>query len=172
MKPEISALLDDELSSDQASRVLDALRRDRALCEAWGAYHLVGDVLRRTPVLSRNFSQVVMARLAQEPTVLAPTSPRTEGRSGSRFALPLAAALMGVAAVGWVALSLNVPQPTSIASAAKPAPEAPSPAATGLPPGALKEYLVAHQAYSPSSRIQGVAPSIRTVSEIRQGGRK
>ncbi|MBI4987418.1 MAG: sigma-E factor negative regulatory protein [Rhodocyclales bacterium] len=169
MKPDISALLDDELEQSEASRAIDALRRDKELQEAWNAYHMIGDALRRSPEYSPHFSQRVMARLAEEPVLFAPSvRPR---RAPLRFALPLAAAVMGMAAVGWVALSLNAPQPVEQAAKPNPANEQAVLAIDKSPSGALKEYLVAHQAHSPSGGIQGVAPYVRTVSEIRQSGR-
>jgi len=92
-------------------------------------------------------------------------------RTRLRFALPLAAAVMGMAAVGWVALSLNGPQPHELAARQRPSSQPVVHPAEQSPSGALKEYLVAHQAHSPSGSIQGVAPYVRSVSEIRQGGR-
>jgi hypothetical protein len=84
----------------------------------------------------------------------------------------LAAAVMGMAAVGWVALSLNSPlPPTELAAKPRPSSGLAAPVAERSPSSALKEYLVAHQAHSPSGGIQGVAPYVRSVSEIRQGGR-
>lgn len=170
MKPDISALLDDELELGEASRTIDALRRDKALQETWNLYHLIGDALRQTPDYSPDLSAKVMARLSEEPVLFVPSA--QPKRTPLRFALPLAAAVMGMAAVGWVALSLNSHQPIEVAGRPRPANE---PAATTVaeqsPSGALKEYLVAHQAHSPSSSIQGVAPYVRSVSEIRQGGR-
>lgn len=169
MKPDISALLDDELEQGDASRAIDALRRDKQLQEAWHTYHLIGDALRRSPEYFPNLSAKVMARLGEEPVLIAPsTKPK---RTPLRFALPLAAAVMGMAAVGWVALSLNAPQPVELATKLRPANESTAPTTDQSPSGALKEYLVAHQAHSPSGGIQGVAPYVRTVSEIRQGSR-
>lgn len=169
MKPDISALLDDELEQDQASRAIDALRRDKDLQEAWNTYHLIGDSLRRSPEYSPHFSQRVMARLLEEPVQFAPSA--QPKRTPLRFALPLAAAVMGMAAVGWVALSLNATQPVELAAKPRLSNESGAPVRDQSSSGALKEYLVAHQAHSPSGGIQGVAPYVRTVSEIRQGGR-
>lgn len=169
MKPDISALLDDELEPGAASRTIDALRREKELQEAWNVYHLIGDVLRRSPGYSHDLSAKVMARLAEEPVLFIPAA--QPKRTPLRFALPLAAAVMGMAAVGWVALSLNAPQPLELAAKPRPANEHVAPVAEQSPSGALKEYLVAHQAHSPSGGIQGVAPYVRSVSEIRQGGR-
>lgn len=170
MKPDISALLDDELDQGAASRAIDALRRDKALQEAWNVYHLIGDAMRQSPVYSPDLSAKVMVRLAEEPILFVPAAqPR---RAPLRFALPLAAAVMGMAAVGWVALSLNTPQPLELAARPRPANEQVAPVAEQTPAGALKEYLVAHQAHAPSGGIQGVAPYVRTVSAIHKGGRQ
>jgi sigma-E factor negative regulatory protein RseA len=144
MKPNISALLDDELEQSEASRTIDALRRDKALQETWNLYHLIGDALRHAPGYSPDLSAKVIARLSEEPVLFVPSA--QPKRTPLRFALPLAA------------------KP-------RPANEPATPVAEQSPSGALKEYLVAHQAHSPSSGIQGVAPYVRSVSEIRQGGR-
>lgn len=169
MKPDISALLDDELEPGAASRTIDALRREKELQEAWNVYHLIGDALRRYPGYSHDLSAKVMARLAEEPVLFVPNA--QPKRTPLRFALPLAAAVMGMAAVGWVALSLNAPQPLELAAKSRPSNQPVVPVAQQSPSGALKEYLVAHQAHSPSGGIQGVAPYVRSVSEIRQGVR-
>lgn len=170
MKSEISALLDGELAPDAAERVINTLRQQADLRREWETYHLIGDALRRSPALSPHFSDRVMACLAREPTVLAP--PRA--KSGVlRFALPLAASVMGVGTVAWVALSFNAPQPVRVAAAlptSQQAAQTPAPklAAAQVSREALKGYLVAHEAHSPGGRIQGVAPYVRTVSEMRQ----
>lgn len=169
MKTDISALLDDELELGAAGRTIDALRRDKELREAWNVYHLIGDSLRNTPAYSSDMTEQVMARLAEEPVLFVPSA--RQMRTPLRFALPLAAAVTGMAAVGWVALSLNVPQPIDITAKQKQPGLPPTQVAErSQPPGALKEYLVAHQAHSQGGGIQGVAPYVRTVSEIHQGG--
>lgn len=172
MTQEISALLDDELGREDVNRVIDALRRDGELQETWELYHVIGDVLRHSPGYSSGFSRRVMLRLAQEPIVFAPSA--QPKRTAFRVAMPLAAAVMGMAAVGWVALSLNAPQPADLAAKPRTSTEiatAQPQLAAANPSGALKEYLVAHQAHAPNGGIQGVAPYVRTISEIRQGGR-
>lgn len=172
MKQEISALLDEELERDDASRVIDALRRDGRLQETWELYHVIGDALRQSPGYSPDFSRRVMARLAQEPIVFTPSA-QPQGKV-FRIAMPLAAAVMGMAVVGWMALSQNVPQKTDNAVKTRTHTEmaaAQTQTLVANPSGALKEYLVAHQAHAPNGGIQGVAPYVRTVSEIRRGGR-
>jgi len=170
MKSDISALLDNELESTEASRVMDALRRDKALQEAWGSYHLIGDVLRLSPDYSPNIAERVMARLEAEPVQLVPSAQKN--RPPLRFALPLAAAVMGMAAVGWVALSMDAPTTAELASISRQAKVMEVAATDKAPSGALKEYLVAHQAHSSGGGIQGVASYVRTVSDIRQGNRR
>lgn len=170
MKTDISALLDNELDDGEAGRVIDALRRDKELQEVWNTYHLIGDALRHSPEYSPNIAQRVLAKLEDEPIVFAPAAQKKP--APMRFAMPLAAAVMGMAAVGWVALSLNATEPTELAVKPRPANEMDIPVVEKSPSGGLKEYLVAHQAHSPGGGIQGVASYVRTVSEIRQGNRR
>ncbi|MBX3647894.1 MAG: sigma-E factor negative regulatory protein [Rhodocyclaceae bacterium] len=170
MKTDISALLDGELEHAETSRAIDALRRDHDLQEAWNTYHLIGDVLRNSPEYSPNIADRVMALLEKEPVQFAPSAQKN--RSPLSLAFPLAAAVMGMAAVGWVALSLNAPQKVELAAKAHQASEVAVPVTDKAPSSALKDYLVAHQAHSPHRGIQGVPTYIRTVSEIRQGNRQ
>jgi sigma-E factor negative regulatory protein RseA len=172
MKSEISTLLDGELEPGKAGRAIDFLQRDASLRQDWETYQLIGDALRRSPMLSADFSDRVLERLAREPHILSPATMPAQSRKALRFALPVAASVVGVGVVGWLALSLNEPGPVQMAKVQKPPVEAAAPPVAVRPAeGALKEYLVAHQAQSPSGRMQGVAPYVRTVSEIRQGSR-
>ncbi len=174
MKAEISALLDDELDAFSTHRALDVLRRDVALRKTWQIYHVIGDALRHAPDISAEFSATLATRLAQEPVVLAPSAMAPAKKSAMRYALPLAASVMGAAAVGWVAQSFNSPQVAQLAVARSILQQMPATAVSLRPiqNDALKEYLVAHQAYSPSGPMQSIAPYVRTVSEIHQGGRQ
>ena len=86
---------------------------------------------------------------------------------------------LGVAFAAWIA----VPQVGTDAGTVAAAPGAPSPvnpqiaaapqrvpAGTGVPVAVgVEDYLLAHQRFSPVSRIQGVAPYVRTVSAERKG---
>lgn len=175
MKAEVSALMDDALEGDAAADVLTALKRDAGLRDAWAVYHLLGDALRRTPMLSPGFALRVIARLSDEPTVLAPVATRRKRSALGRAALPLAASVMGIGAVAWVAQTLNQPQqPMQMAIAPAPlaAPAATTQVAAVVPAAlpaqsAVREYLIAHQGYSPSNNMNGVANYVRTVAENR-----
>ena len=85
-----------------------------------------------------------------------------------RMAMPVAAGAAAVAFVGWNFLSgvqESVPQVAAVPATELKA--AVIPAAVGV-----KDYLLAHQRYSPSSAMQGVAPYVRTVAEERTATRK
>jgi sigma-E factor negative regulatory protein RseA len=172
----ISALMDGELDKAQQRQELDHLRHDTELRERWELFHLIGDVLRGERMLSPEFSRRIAQRLADEPTVLAPRR-ISFGRKAARYALSAAATLAAVALVAWVALTpggLNAPR--EVAQAPVPVPAAAVPAAPAVNPitpyvtaivpseGAMNDYILAHQGFSPSTAIQGVVPYIRGVS--------
>jgi sigma-E factor negative regulatory protein RseA len=168
----ISALMDGELDDRQAREQLVRLKQDDELVDCWHTFHVIGDSLRGEPLLSQGFSGRVTDRLAGEPTVLAPR--RGAVRRITTYALSAAASVSAVALVGWMAFVNNplAPQP-EVAKA--PASINPAPAATpstqlaSVPSdGKMNEYLIAHQEFSPSTSIQGVAPYIRTVSGSQQ----
>lgn len=159
MKKELSILLDDELDTYQHQPLLTALRNDPELRATMANYLLIGDALRGLPNLTTDLTANVMARLQNEPTVLAPPARRSS--RVLRDVAALAASLSGVAVVAWLALSPPV-SPTltpTVAQAKKPDVIATS--------ERMQEYLMAHQAYAPSSRIQGGASYIRTISVSR-----
>lgn len=192
MKERLSALMDDSLDDDSAAPVFDRIRSDNDAVRAWHTYHLIGDSLRGDANLHANLVEKVMSRIESEPTVFAPALKRSGASARLRWALPLAASVMGVGAVAWVAQSVNqvaapvgtvarlgVPQGTEnsgqqakTVAALVSAP----PGAQISTPGLLvpvqatfgREYLIAHQAYSPGAKMSGVAQYVRTVSESRE----
>jgi negative regulator of sigma E activity len=166
MKSELSFLLDNELDADRQQVLLTAMRNDAKLRSAWDDYLLIGDALRRSPDLHVDLTSRVMDELRHEPTVLAPRVRPSPG--ALRYGAALAASLTGVAVVGWLALQPMQPTPSLLQK---------TPLATVQPTklatvavanaGRMQEYLVAHQAYSPSNRFDGGASYIRTVSASR-----
>ena len=176
MKEKVSALLDGALDDDSSSRMLESLRRDGALRREWENYCLIGDFLREEEALSADFTRNVMRCLDEEPTILAPV--RQEGSSGwVRHMMPIAASFMGVAAVGWVAMTLNGArdEASSVASVRVPVVAAAAPAvqvAGATNETSEREYLFAHQSMAPSSAIPGVALYVRTVSDTRTAGER
>ncbi|HEY2336575.1 MAG TPA: sigma-E factor negative regulatory protein [Burkholderiales bacterium] len=155
MKDRISQLMDGELDDRAAAETIGALRPDGEALQAWRTYHLIGDALRESRVLSAGFSARFAERLASEATVLAPQRARPESRTW--LALSAAASFAAVALVGWLAFA---PQP-----GVAPAPAPVAQAAPAMAPSVANDYLLAHQGFSPRVSIQGMAPYVRTVSE-------
>lgn len=168
MKERLSAMIDDELGTAECEPCLAQLDQDPALREAWDLYHLIGDTLRghAGPALPQTFAP----RLAAEPTVLAPRRIERPGARPTWYALSAAASVAAVALVGWMALPLfegsqqvATTAPVPAAPPATVAEAQPVPAAQGV-----NDYLLAHQRFSPSSAMGGIAPYVRTISEVRE----
>jgi sigma-E factor negative regulatory protein RseA len=163
MKARISALIDDQLERREAARFLDELRAEGEVRDTWRAYHLIGDAMRDTRMLSAGFAARVAAKLALEPTVMAPSRIASAPPRPRWHLLSAAASLAAVALVGWVAFGLQEGAP-QVAQVAPPTAPVPSLTAQVPPPESANDYLYAHQGYSPRNSLQGVAPYVRTVS--------
>lgn len=175
MKEQISALMDSELDDPEAEGCLRRLRDDPEMHDTWDVYHLIGDALRGHTAgsLPASFRE----RLAREPVVLAPRS-RTHKHRPAWVALSAAASVAAVAYVGWMAVPFLAPQPQQVA-ASGPAPAVsiqPTPLLTVVPAptqpnnivpitSGMSDYLMAHQRFSSSSAMVGVAPYARAVSQ-------
>jgi sigma-E factor negative regulatory protein RseA len=159
----ISAFMDGEIDGVEAAGQVKRLKEDAHLRVTWDTYHLIGDSLRGEKLgFSRNFSSNFSARLADEPTVLAPRSRIPLHASVRRFALPVAASVGGMALVAWLALFNNPFAPPKENLAARS--PAPIEANTRVASGDVNDYLLAHQQFSSSTTLQGVASYVRTVS--------
>ncbi len=169
---EISALFDGELEDRELRAALKASLADE---ERWRVYGLIGDGLRGEDVDLPDMTASVMARLAEEPVVLAPHNLQAGPRH--RPLLALAASVAGVAVVGWVALTGDPQVPAagqhfamaqkdrSVATASA-VPPAPTSANTSQAPmaGDLSEYLLAHHAQASTLRLGDNSKQIRTVA--------
>lgn len=181
MKEKISALIDGELSEQEAGTQFVLLKTEVELRHAWDTYHLIGDTLRGQH--GSELSGRVVALLRQEPTVLAPRRIPASLKRTAWYAMSAAASAAAVALVVWTALPTLRTNQSTVAMA----PEAPVVAESGrevsvVPASATmaaqtgsvltaeeaENYLFAHQAYSHSSAMQGVAPYVRTVSDERE----
>ena len=159
MKEKISALMDGELEGRAAEQMVDALRGEGEALETWRLYHLISDGMRDTRVLRAGFTASVSARLAAEPTVLAPGV--LPGRTPvQRFAFAAAASIAAVALVGWLAFG---PQPQVAQPMAKL--ETPRAPVTVQLTNAANDYLLAHQGFSPRVSLRGMVPYVRTVAD-------
>lgn len=175
MKAQISALMDGELEGHELGEPLAALGRDGEAVETWRVYHLISDALQGRALLAHDCVRRVAARLAEEPILVGPLPGPVVRPERTRWFVPsaLAASVAAVAFVGWVAFApqqtaaprgapmAQAPQPAAVAAVARSVKEAPArlPITT-----ATRDYLIAHQAYSPRISLQGMAPYVRSVS--------
>lgn len=160
MNEKVSALVDGELADEEAARVLVWMSEDSERARTWDTCHLIGDALRGH--LSPQVADRVSRRLANEPTILSPRRhPAAAPRILARRMMQAAAAIAAFALVAWMALPMwqgdSQPQ---IAQSQVPA------------VSEVQNYLLAHQRYSPSSAMQGVAPYVRLVATESAGGGK
>ena len=163
----ISEFMDGEIDESDVAVQVRRMKEDSQLKARWGTYHLIGDILRGEKMgLSRDFNAKLSAKLAAEPTILAPRSRTPLRMNVRRFALPVAASLGGVTLVAWLVLFNNPFAPQQENLALKPA--VPLVAQTQLAAnpagGEVNDYLLAHQQFSPSTTMQGAASYVRTVS--------
>lgn len=85
----LSAMADGEVDAAAAARACAAWRDDPAARQAWHSYQLIGDVLRSEDLAIRHDASLVLAlraRLADEPTVLAPSTPAPQPDAGRQVA--------------------------------------------------------------------------------------
>lgn len=152
----ISQLMDGEL--DQAEGVLEIrrLEQDEALIQEWATYHLIRDVLRGEAGIGAGLAERVCERLQDEPAIL---SPRFKlPAQPSRYALPIAAAVAGVALVAWLAFFSGTHQGgTPLEQRFTLSPTTPP------DKDAMSRYLVAHREFSPMTAMQGGGSYVRTV---------
>ena len=182
MKSQLSALMDGELDQEDAASIIAQLKKTEELRDEWAVYHLIGDAMGRPEARSAHIARRVSARLAGEPTVLAP-HPQTARHKTKAYAV--AASVAAVAVVGWISLQTADRSPENLA-ASKPAPatltanqsvpQATATAAQTIPvisvsapaSAQINDYLLAHGQFSPSTAMHGVAPYMRTVAESRE----
>ncbi len=168
----LSELMDGELDSREASIHLRRLKEEPRLRENWNLYHLAGDAIRKESVLASRIAGGVSARLAREPTVLAPRffAPRRV----TRYALSAAAGVAGVALVAWAAFN-NAPQPSAphnLAGIAKVEPQLAAqrepltsqPVALATQQAEVEDYLLAHQSVSSFRTMHGSLPYMRAAA--------
>jgi sigma-E factor negative regulatory protein RseA len=183
MKDKLSTLLDGDLDEQSATAVLAALARDASARQEWDTWCLIGDAMRGEHGGSVGFVDRVMAGIEAEPVLFAPASAAASAgrRSAWQSLMPIAASVMGVAAVGWVAHTLSGPDETGSAMlAVQSAPalvverEAPvnlvdfRQVEHALPGDPHRAYVFVHQAMTGGGPIPGAVQYVRTVSDNRQ----
>ncbi|MDH3321178.1 MAG: sigma-E factor negative regulatory protein [Betaproteobacteria bacterium] len=178
MKTKISALMDGELEVHELSEPLAALGSDGEAFDTWRTYHLISDALQGRAMLANDCLRRVAARLAQEPILVGPLPANVAPPERARWFVPsaLAASIAAVALVGWIAFAPQqkvAPLQPPVAQALQATRATPvvatrvveKAAPTRLPMTvATRDYLIAHQAFSPRNSLQGMAPYVRSVS--------
>lgn len=173
---QLSALIDGELGAASLPSLMDALERDPELAGRWERYHLISAALHGEAVSRelRGVAPAVAARLAGEPTVLAPGARR-------RRVVPVQVAPIAGAALAATAAFLAVFAVPTLVDFGDPLDEASVPAVaingSSAPPefalsdsssrwhisqpdieGKLDRLLVTHQEYAPASGMKGLLP--------------
>ena len=164
MAEQISRLMDGELEDVQLELVVGQLKRPEGM-DTWVCYHVIGDALRGADAVAPGFSRRFSARLAAEPTVLAP---RAAPSRPVTYVWAAAAGMAAVALVGWVAFGTLQPEPTAIAKAS----EAGGIRAPGVKPTSVPtDYIVVHHEYSPTTQIQGIGPYLQPATAVAPAAR-
>ena len=170
--------MDSELNADDAASIIARFRKTDELREQWAVYHLISDVLAQPEVIPVDVTRRVNARLAMEPTVLAP---RPSARH-KPIAFAAAASIAAMAVAGWMSLHTTQPADRLQANLAdnRPSPATPSsaiptasvsapPSIPASAPTQINDDLMAHREFSPGAAMHGMAPSyVRTVAESHQ----
>ncbi len=162
MNEKISALMDGELTREEASRVIKSLGADAAGRDEWDCYHLIGSSLRGEASPSTSACrQAIFLRLAEEPTVLAPNAmARMVSERRTRIALAAAASIVTVSAVAVIALRMqsgtNV-APVELVQKAPPAvlvENVTGKTKSGREGQRVNDYLVMHRQFSNPAALQ------------------
>jgi sigma-E factor negative regulatory protein RseA len=157
MTEQISALIDDELTSEEADYIFTSMQSSKLAADTWGRYHLIGDAMRGASALSPHFKQNLMQKLDMEPTVLAPHAIKVKVSRVDKIKdkLPatwsIAASFAAIMVVGWMAMHAQT-QPSNEAAPIEIAKLEPSD--QSIP----AEYLMAHQASAPSASSYYIQP--------------
>jgi sigma-E factor negative regulatory protein RseA len=140
----LSAVIDGEAARSETEACIKALKGDAALLRNWSDYHLIGDLMRGVAPAPDDFMARFSARLATEPTVLAPR--RSVWPQRVMVASVASLAVWGVVSISGLMSDIPATAPVAIAPGFQQA------ALSSEPPPAdsqLVPYLVAHQEFAP-----------------------
>lgn len=160
----ISLLIDDELDSRQAQRLLQEIQHDPELQATLQRYQLLGQALKykQCQVLDKQFAAKIHQQISQEPSYLLPSAKPVTVVKPNRFSVQkagLALAASILLAIMWLT-SNQAYQQAPLPSLVFMAPQQDVPA--GMSPR-LNEYLQAHDNTLYSSQTGRVQPYARVV---------
>lgn len=166
---QVSALVDGELDDDVIEKAIDALLASDDLAHFWADAHRAGDWMRSDEVVGVGDGQLFLrrfsARLANEPTILAPLeAPRKSSFARSkrfwvRTGLPSASVAAALVVVAWVATPSDRDSGDKMASATPTVVIVPLASTQGdiasraplkaVDPERLSDYFAAHRDVTP-----------------------
>lgn len=167
----LSALIDGE--SDIDDKMIQDIDTDKELRDRWQRYHLIRDTLtHHLPEQGAlDISASISAAIKDEPTVLAPIRQRITQKIMKQAAGLAVAASVATVAVMSVQTSqvAETDNTTSIARIEQPSIDRTAITQARLRNQAIQSklsgYLVKHNEYSVSARMQGVMPYMRIVGD-------
>lgn len=162
MTQRISDLMDGEVSGVEMEQAWKAVASDDSAREAWETYHLIGDCLRGDAVTrscgDNGSTQRIFAKLADEPTILAPRRSAGAISPRARVAMAMAASVATLGVVGLIA-SRGPGAPGVDPTGAQLAKTVPAPVpiqqvANGAPVPQVNDYLAMHRQFVNPAGIQ------------------
>ncbi|MEP7156805.1 MAG: sigma-E factor negative regulatory protein [Betaproteobacteria bacterium] len=180
MNEKLSALMDGELAREDAQNVIKTLGADESHRQSWDAYHLIGACLRGDEIgasvsepSSRNScTDAIFARLAAEPTILAPAAIKKSSfvENRTRLALAVAASMVTVSAVTVVAFRQQqggTVAPLSLVQQVAPQPIADPALQRAQAELRVNDYLVVHRQFANPNAFQAA-----TLNQAREQSRE
>ncbi len=160
MNEKLSSLVDGELPADEAASAIKTLANSETARKDWHACHVIGEVMRGASPVRRTSTEAIFARLAAEPTILAPVSRRPTAVVGksTRIVVAMAASALTVSAIGIIVLRQQGVMDTSASAQIAQGAAAPQTVATAqagnATPAQVNDYLAIHRQFVQSGGLQ------------------